>query len=340
SWQAGEHRAPPIADAPPGFLQETGLSQEPVLGESVSVSDVIQDAGRTAAETDVASAPAVVEIPRPVVQREPASPPVARFAEAVTPSRAPDAPITMEELSSRCRFVEWKPDAQRMLSFDLRASNPVGLEEFRTLRSRLYQLRQKQNLSRLLVTSALPGEGKTFVSANLAQVFVRQRGRKVLLIDCDLRMSRQHEVLGAPVTPGVTDYLKGEVDEFQIVQKGPLDNMFFIPGGSSVSNPADLLAGNRLARLLDRLSPLFDWVVVDTPPAVPIADSSVIANLCHGVLVVVNSGTTPFDLAQKACREFRQTPILGTVLNRVPQRSTYSRYYYSGYDSSQDSAKG
>src|SRR6185437_8707260 len=146
-------------------------------------------------------------------------------------AQAPDTPITLQELASRCRKVEWKPDAQRMLSFDLRATNPVGLEEFRTLRSRLYQIRQRQTLSRLLITSALPGEGKTFVSANLAQVIVRQRGRKVLLIDCDLRLSRLHEVLGAPSKPGVTDYLKGEADEFEIVQRSPLENLYFIPGG-------------------------------------------------------------------------------------------------------------
>ncbi len=258
-----------------------------------------------------------------------------RYAAAAVGGRSglprdSDFPVRLEDLASRCQSAEWKPDAQRMLSFDLRGTNPVGLEEFRTLRSRLYQMRQRQTLSRLLITSALPGEGKTFVSANLAQVFVRQRGRKVLLVDCDLRLSRLHEVLGAPSKPGVTDYLKGDANEFEIVQKGPLENLYFIPGGRSISNPADLLAGNRLALLLDRLGPMFDWVIVDTPPAVPIADASIIANLCHGVLIVISSGSTPFDLAQKASKEFRQTPVLGTVLNRVPKGATYSRYYYSG----------
>jgi capsular exopolysaccharide synthesis family protein len=271
--------------------------------------------------------PARSSVPGPPVRIEAAAPSVS------------DSPIRFEYLAARCRSAEWKPDAQHMLSFDLRGSNPVGLEEFRTLRSRLYQLRQRQTLSRLLITSALPGEGKTFVSANLAQVFVRQRGRKVLLVDCDLRLSRLHEVLGAPSKPGVTDYLKGEADEFEIVQKGPLENLYFIPGGRSIPNPADLLAGNRLARLLDRLGPMFDWVIVDTPPAVPIADASIIASLCHGVLIVISSGQTPFDLAQKASKEFRQTPILGTVLNRVPQGATFSRYYYSGYES-HDLTKG
>ncbi len=263
--------------------------------------------------------------------KEPA--PIAPSRPESAPSSGPsDAPIKIEDLLARCRVTEWKPDAEHMLSFDIRATNPVGLEEFRTLRSRLYQLRERHALSRLLITSSLPGEGKTFVSANLAQVIVRQRGRRALLIDCDLRLSRLHQVLGAPVTPGLTDYLRGEADEFEIIQRGPLENLFFVPGGRQVSNPADLLAGNRLARLLDRLSPTFDWIIVDTPPAVPIADASVIAQLCHGVLMVVSSASTPFDLAQKACKEFRHTPIVGAVLNRVPRRATYSRYYYQGYE--------
>jgi capsular exopolysaccharide synthesis family protein len=273
-------------------------------------------------------------VPKPAADAPVPRPEVVEVRPAARLSPAPeDTPISIEDLVARCRSVDWKPDSARMLSFDIRNSNPVGLEEFRTLRSRLYQLRSRQTLSRVLVTSALPGEGKTFVSANLAQVMVRQRNRRALLIDCDLRISRLHEALGAPSSPGVTDYLRGDADEFAIVQKGSLENLFFIPGGRPASNPSDLLAGNRLARLLDRLSPLFDWVILDTPPAVPIADASVIAGLCHGVLIVVSSGNTPFDLAQKACREFRQSALLGTVLNRVPRGATYSRYYYSAYES-------
>ncbi len=333
AWRAKPSAMAPIAE-PPQVMRGNST-------DTASLPDQLLSASRTTAESGE-----VIELnrPQPAAERvpqavPPAHNPMPTARVEATPAPAPDAPITFEELAARCRPAEWKPDAQRMLSFDLRGTNPVGLEEFRTLRSRLYQLRQRQTLSRLLITSALPGEGKTFVSANLAQVFVRQRGRKVLLVDCDLRLSRLHDVLGAPSKPGITDYLRGEADEFEVVQKAPLENLYFIPGGRPISNPADLLAGNRLARLLDRLAPLFDWVIVDTPPAVPIADASMIANLCHGVLIVISSGKTPFDLAQKASKEFRQTPVLGTVLNRVPQGATYSRYYYSGY-ASQDVKEG
>ena len=97
-----------------------------------------------------------------------------------------------------------------------------GNEEFRTLRSRLYQIREKQSLKKVLVTSALPKEGKSFVAANLAQVMVRQEGRRALLIDSDLRGSRLHEALGTSSSPGLSDYLLGEKDEFAVMQRGSI----------------------------------------------------------------------------------------------------------------------
>ena len=95
-----------------------------------------------------------------------------------------------------------------------------GTEEFRTLRSRLYHMREKMPLKKLLVTSALPKEGKSFTAANLAQVMVRQHGRSVLLIDADLRGPRLHLMLGTTSGPGLSDYLQGKNDEFSIMQRG------------------------------------------------------------------------------------------------------------------------
>ena len=107
-----------------------------------------------------------------------------------------------------------------------------GTEEFRTLRSRLYHLREKMPLKTVLVTSALPKEGKSFTATNLAQVMVRQQGRRVLLIDADLRAPRLHRMLGTTSDPGLSDYLQGKSDEFSIMQRGPLENLFFIPSGT------------------------------------------------------------------------------------------------------------
>ena len=108
----------------------------------------------------------------------------------------------------------------------------TGKEVFRTLRTRLYQVRAVQPLRTVLVTSALPGEGKTFVTSNLAQSLVRQRERRTLIIDADLRLSSLHIPLGAESSPGLSDYLLGEVDEFAVMQRGREENLFLIPGAN------------------------------------------------------------------------------------------------------------
>jgi tyrosine-protein kinase Etk/Wzc len=118
----------------------------------------------------------------------------------------------------------------------------------------------------LLVTSTVPGEGKTFVTSNLAQSIVRQPDRRVLIIDADLRCARLHTHLGAPSSPGLTDYLRGEVDEMAVIQQGQDGNLFLIAGGVEVTNPSELLLNGRLKKLIDRVAPVFDWVIVDSPP--------------------------------------------------------------------------
>ena len=239
-------------------------------------------------------------------------------------------PLSWDLIAHRCPVQAWKP-VKQMLFLASNNHGEVGTEEFRTLRSRLYHMREKRALKTILVGSALPAEGKSFVSANLAQTLARQHGKRVVLIDCDLRRSRLHEYLGVAGTPGVTDYLRGDVDEFAILQRGQMENLLFIAGGRSISNPAELIGNGRLEALVQRLGTVFEWIVIDSPPAVPVADASLISRACDGVLLVVSSGSTPFDLAQRARREFKDTPVLGVVLNRVEAGSTYVSYYYSAY---------
>jgi len=214
-----------------------------------------------------------------------------------------------------------------------------GTEQFRALRSRLYQARERQPLKRVLITSALPKEGKSFVAANLAQALVRQPGQRALLVDADLRGARLHVTLGTAASPGLSEYLTQQADEFKIIQRGPMENLFFIPSGREVSNPAELLAGEGLKSLLARLEPLFDWIIIDSPPAVPVTDASLLAKCCDGILLVVRSNVTPFDLAQKARLEFSDEQLLGVVLNGVGSGSMpYHRYYYSTYPRSDSKA--
>jgi len=235
-------------------------------------------------------------------------------------------PFTQETLLVRCVPRNWSPDNKTMLFYN--SEHGPGREEFRTLRSRLYQMREKQPLKTVLVTSSLPKEGKSFVAANLAQAMVRQQGRRVLLIDADLRAARLHLALGTGLTPGLSEYLLGEADEFGIMQRGAMENLFFVPAGRSTSNPAELVANGRLKVLLSRVESLFDWIVIDSPPAVPVSDAGLMANHCDGVLMVVRSSATPSDVARKARAEFDDRLLLGVVLNGIKRGSSeYSQYY-------------
>jgi capsular exopolysaccharide synthesis family protein len=240
-------------------------------------------------------------------------------------------PFTFDTLLARCAQTQWRPDPKTMLFFG-QDENGRGTEQFRTLRSRLYQMREKMSLKKILVTSALPKEGKSFVAANLSQVLVKQHGRRVLLIDADLRVPSLHSVLGTASVPGLADYLSGSADEFGIMQRGPLENLFFIPGGRSALQPAELISNGRFKMLMQRVEPLFDWIIVDSPPAVPVSDGSQLANFCDGVLMVVRSNATPYDTAQKARQEFHGKTLVGVVLNGISKSDTYARYYYDVYE--------
>ena len=128
------------------------------------------------------------------------------------PAVAPAGPLQFEDLKARCARPQWHLNPNMNVFSDPGLGGGAA-EQFRTLRSRLYQLRDTQAIRTLLVTSPVPGDGKTFVTNNLAQSIVRQPDRRVLMIDGDLRASRLHIPLGAPKVPGLSDYLSGELDE-------------------------------------------------------------------------------------------------------------------------------
>jgi general secretion pathway protein A len=228
----------------------------------------------------------------------------------------------------------WSPDLHRLLFSSTNGrktvGESVGEEEFRTLRSRLYRIREKRPLKTVLVGSAVAGEGKTFVTGNLGLVLASQRNRRVLVIDCDLRKPELHTWFGASCKPGITEYLRSTADEAAILQRSPKENLYFIPAGERASNPAELLGNGRLRTLLERIGQSFDWIVFDAPPILPVADASQIATLCDGVLLVVLAGSTASELAERARHEFRHTlPVIGVVLNQVSKNQTHAWYGYN-----------
>jgi len=295
----------------------------------------IHDALKRAEQERAASMGTHVEStlePQPVESQPIAMPPLQQAQrEAVMPSSG----MNYETMLARCPQTEWNPDQRTMLFFS-EDENRIGTEEFRTLRSRLYQIREKISLKRLLVTSALPKEGKSFVAANLAQVLVRQHGRRVLVIDGDLRNPGMHRHLGTRSTPGLSDYLLGECDEMAAMQRGPMENLFFLPAGRNVSGAAELLSNGRLKLLLQRVEPMFDWIILDSSPVIPVSDATLIANSCDGIIMVVRSNETPSEMAKRAREEFPDKLLLGVVLNGTPSdKLAQSKYYYGESVSSQ-----
>lgn len=236
---------------------------------------------------------------------------------------------SLGDFLTRCSRPSWETDSRPNIFSGKQDAHAIA-ERFRTLRSRLYQIATGRPLRSLLVTSTLPLEGKTFVATNLAHSLVRQSNRRVLLVDADLRASRLHLALGAPASPGLSDYLQGDANELQVTQVGPEGNLCLIPGGKSVSDPIGLLHSGKMKQLIGRMSQLFDWVIVDSPPAVAVHDASILADMCDGVLFVVRAGCTDFELAEKATTEFREKNLLGVVLNGVAKEDNYGDYYY-GY---------
>lgn len=222
---------------------------------------------------------------------------------------------------------EWDPDWTRLIFYD-DSPEVAGLEQFRSLRSRVYQLHAKKVIQTILVGSALAGEGKTFVAANLALALAKQEDRKVLLVDADLRKPSLHEWFGAPAEPGLSELLAGSAHLAEVVQSGSVPNLWLLPGGAPVANAAELLGNNRMAGVLAELTPTFDWIIIDSSPVLPFADAAIVSRACDAVLLVAKAEFSPYPAVQQALQKFRDVRMLGMVLNGA-EEAAHRAYRYA-----------
>jgi protein-tyrosine kinase len=261
------------------------------------------------------------------------------------PLSVPLRPNTSGAVSATQRMLEaiprrlWKPDISQLPTLE---DHGPGVEEFRSLRSRLHQINDSNHLKSILVSSSLPSEGKSFVSANLAISLTRSTNTKVLLIDADLRRAALFKVIGCDPGPGLAEYLAGTVEIKQILQRDGaiaagdaalppnLSNLTFIPAGVYRGNAAELAGNARFQELMETLSPHFDWIIVDSSPVLTVSDAVNFARICDSVLLIARGDVTPFDAAQRASAEFRNSRVLGFVLNAVKGRNANGASY--GYD--------
>ncbi|MGE0702781.1 MAG: GumC family protein [Vicinamibacterales bacterium] len=198
----------------------------------------------------------------------------------------------------------------------------------------------------VLIASAGPREGKTLVSSNLALAFALA-GRKVLLIDCDLRRSRVHSVFDLPVEPGLTNISDhaSVVSLDTVVKQGPLPSLSILTAGPSPANPAEFLGGEGFEMLVEDARAAYDWVIIDSPPVMAVADAQMLIRRADHVVFVACADTTRRNAARLALARLRRAgaPLVGAVLNRVavPRwAGAYSPYYSGYYDTYSGPASG
>jgi polysaccharide chain length determinant protein (PEP-CTERM system associated) len=205
----------------------------------------------------------------------------------------------------------------------------IAGEQFQIMRAELVAQRQP-GLKTLIVTSAVPDEGKTLVAACLACLLAKDQGKKVLLVDGDLRTANAARVLGLedPRSPGLSDVLtrRAEVEDC-LVSCADL-NLSFLPAGR-VANPAELLGSPRLQQVMSDLKLLFDWVIVDAPPVLPIADTNLLIPVCDAAIVVVRASKTPVSLIKESIDRVGRERVRGIVMNFV--RDIKATHYYGRY---------
>lgn len=209
-----------------------------------------------------------------------------------------------------------------------RKGGELGMEELRLLQARLSQLRSLQPFKRLLITSAVQGEGKTYVATNLAYVLATEGHQRVLLIDADVRHPTVHSVYGLANTYGFKELLRDGRRPSKAVTKIKGSELHVMPCGTAPFeslSPSTIL---RLGLLLDQLGPAFDLIMLDSPPLLAATDTILVSKVVDASLLVVRAGTTPRELVLKAKELLEAKTILGAVLNRVdPNHYGYASYY-------------
>jgi polysaccharide biosynthesis transport protein len=204
----------------------------------------------------------------------------------------------------------------------------VFTEMFRSIRANLLYVLSKKNAKTLLVTSAEPGDGKSFVSANLSIVFAMDQ-KKTVFIDADLRRGTGRNLFHLPKRIGITSYLAGQCTLQEIIQSTEVPNLSFISAGPVPPNPTELLSSTKFVQLLEELKNLFDIIIVDTPPLL-VADTLHISANVDGCLYVVNAESSKVEQAIYSIELLKQVqaPLIGTIINKS-KGSVRSYSYYN-----------
>lgn len=217
------------------------------------------------------------------------------------------------------------------------STSAASVEEYRRLAGSLHQLQGQTGLRTLMVSSALPGDGKTLTSTNLALTLSEAYQRRVLLIDADLRRPSIHHVFNLPNARGLADGLRSEAaGTLPLIEVSP--HLTVMPAGTADHSPMAGLTSDRMRAVIKEASDRFDWVLLDSPPIALMSDANLVAALVDGVLLVIGAGTTDYTAVRRAVAEFGRERIVGVVLNRVAKEGGAHEHYRTYYYGSTDNA--
>jgi len=201
----------------------------------------------------------------------------------------------------------------------------LAAEKFRFLAVRLRHMKQRRSLQKLLITSTVPEEGKSTVAANLSCALGVRKQQRILLIEGDLRRPTLQNQFGLGRIPGLADYLDATVNRPPVYRLEAL-GIWIIPAGKPLKNPLELIQSPRLSSLLEQMAGAFDWIIIDSPPVLPLADTSIWMRLSDGILLVTRQGTTDRDQLKSGLEAIEPSKLLGALVNSS-SHATHSDYY-------------
>lgn len=218
-----------------------------------------------------------------------------------------------------------------------RGISPVSVEQYRRLAATLHDLQQQRAVKSLMVSSAVPREGKTLTITNLALTLAESYQQRVLLVDADLRRPSIHDMFGVSIGTGLADVLRGPRGPLPVVEISSCLSIL-TAGHHDETSPLAQLTSERFPAVIEQATLSFDWILIDTPPIGLLPDAQHIARVCDGVLFVIAAGSTSYRLIQRSIAELGPERIVGTLLNRADEH-VLSTHDYGGYYSTSGDAE-
>lgn len=215
----------------------------------------------------------------------------------------------------------------------------VGCEQYRTLRTQLFQTAEHQLTQVIVVTSALAGEGKTSTVLNLAFAIAQSPERRVLVIDGDLRRPSIGSYLNLKPVHGFGEVLTGKTDVFDAITRVADQELYVLPVKSGTDVPTEMLTGEHYPKMLKALREHFDFILIDSPPVMPFADARLLANHADGVMLVVRAGFAAYEIVEQAAEAMTSHRLIGAVLNGA-ENLRETRYYSDYLEYSKDQSDG